>query len=104
MKRTILGIIILLAVFALGMLTGAPRGHSVGEGPALAAPAPAALAVPMPRRCPNIHEAVHAMEVAMQDMERAGHNFCGRKREAMESTRRAIHDLREAENCDRCRE
>ncbi|MGB7593915.1 MAG: hypothetical protein WCD04_08815 [Terriglobia bacterium] len=104
MKRTILAVVTLLTVFALGMLTGVPRGHSVGEAPALAAPAPAALAVPMPNRCPAIHEAVHALEVAMHDMEQAGHNFCGRKREAMESTRRAIHDLREAENCDRCRE
>ena len=104
MKRTILAVITLLTVFGLGMLTGVPRGHSVGEAPALAAPVPAALAVPMPRRCPAIHEAVHALEVAMHDMEEAGHDFCGRKKEAMESTRRAIHHLREAENCARCRE
>jgi hypothetical protein len=46
MKQTILAVITLLTVFALGMLTGVPRGHSVGEAPALAAPVPAALAVP----------------------------------------------------------
>ena len=104
MKRTILAVITLLTVFALGMLTGVPRGHSVGEAPALAAPAPATLAVPERYRCPAIHEAVHALEVAMHDMEVAGHDFCGKKREAMESTRRAINHLRAAENCDRCRE
>jgi hypothetical protein len=40
----------------------------------------------------------------MQGMEQACHDACGKKREAMESTRRALHDLREAENCYRCRE
>ena len=104
MKRTVLAITALLAAFALGMLTVAPRGHSVVGGSTLAAPAPAALAVPMPARCPNIHEAVHALEAAMNDLQNAGHNFCNHKKEAMESTRRALHDLRAAENCDRCRE
>ena len=104
MKGTILAITALLAAFALGMLTGAPRGRSVSDARALAAPAPAVLAVPMPRRCPAIHEAVHALEVAMHDMEAAGHDFCGKKREAMESTRHALEHLRQAENCDRCRE
>jgi predicted lipoprotein len=63
-----------------------------------AKPAPPAMA-----RCERIHEAVHALDVAMEDMEHAGHDFCGHKEEAMEATRRAHHQLEEAERCDRCR-
>ena len=104
MKQTILAVITLLTVFALGMLTGVPRGHSVGEAPALAAPVPAALAVPMPEhRCPAIHEAVQALETAMHDMQEARHDFCGQKREAMEATHNALEHLRKAEGCANCR-
>jgi len=103
MKRTILAVITLLIVFGLGMLTGGPRRQSVGAAPALAAPVPAALAVPMPRRCPAVHEAIQALEAAMHDMEEARHDFCGQKREAMEATHRAIEHLRRAEECEQCR-
>ena len=104
MKRTILIVITLLTVFGLGMLTGVSRRQSVGAAPALAAPVPAALAVPMPEhRCPAIHEAVQALETAMHDMQEARHDFCGHKRAAMEETHRALEQLRKAEGCDKCR-
>lgn len=103
MKRTILAVVILLTVFGLGMLTGVPRGQSVGAATAIASPAPAALSVPLPSRCPSIHEAAHALEAAMHDMEEAHHDFCGKRREALESTRHALERLREAEDCASCR-
>lgn len=103
MKRTILSLTILLAIFGLGMLVGGLKSQPAGTSIAVAAPAPAALAVPVPNRCPNIHEAIHALESAERDLREARHDFCGHRREAMEITHNAIVQLREAENCDRCR-
>lgn len=61
------------------------------------------IASPPPERCPRIHEAIHALEVAQEELEKAGHDFCGHKAEAMEANRHAIEQLRKAEECDRCR-
>lgn len=58
---------------------------------------------PPPGHCPRIHEAIHALEVAQQEMEHAGHDFCGHKVEAMEAAKHAMEQLRRAEECDRCR-
>ena len=105
MKRSILSVVVLLAIFALGVLVGGLKSQSVATSLAVAAPAPTAMAVPIPqeRRCPAIHDAIHALEVAERDMSEARHDFCGHKREAMEITHHAIERLREAESCDRCR-
>ena len=103
MKRTIVSAVILIAVFGLGMMIGGLKSQSVTTGVAIAAPAPAAVAVPMPNRCPNIHEAVRALETAERDMREARHDFCGHKARAMEITHHAIEQLREAEGCDKCR-
>jgi len=62
-----------------------------------ATPAP-----PPPSRCPRIHEAIHALEVAMKEMESARWDFCGDKVEAMRSTREALEHLRKAEQCKDC--
>jgi len=53
-------------------------------------------------RCPRIHDAVHALEVAMQEMEHAKWDYCGHKVEAMEATRHALEQLRKAEQCRDC--
>lgn len=103
MKRTVLSVVCLLAVFGLGILIGGLKSQPVGATVAVAAPAPVALAVPVPERCPAIHEAIHALESAQHDMEEARHDFCGHKRDAMEATHHAIEQLRMAEGCDRCR-
>jgi len=103
MKRTILSAVALLAFFGLGMVVGGLKSQPVSATEALAAPAPAALAVPMPERCPAIHEAIRALEGAERDMREARHDFCGHKARAMEITHNAIVQLREAEGCDRCR-
>ncbi|MGA3324962.1 MAG: hypothetical protein ABSF45_10855 [Terriglobia bacterium] len=104
MKRTILSVVMMLAIFGLGMLVGGLKSQSVGTTVGVAAPAPAAMAVPIPQhRCPAIHEAIRALESARHDLEEARHDFCGHKREAMEATHRAIEQLREAEGCDKCR-
>jgi uncharacterized membrane protein len=105
MKRTILSVVILLAVFALGMLVGGTKLQSVGTSLAVAAPAPVAMAVPIPQehRCPSVHEAIRALESAERDMREARHDFCGHKHAAMEITHHAIEQLREAEGCAQCR-
>ena len=104
MKRTLLSVVVLSVVFGLGMLVGNLKSHPAAETVALAAPAPAALAVPLPPRCPSVHEAIEALESAERDMREANHDFCGHKHEAMEITHHAIDQLRQAENCARCRE
>jgi hypothetical protein len=53
--------------------------------------------------CPNIHKAVGALETAVHDLEIAKHNFCGHRERALEDARKALDQLRQAENCDRCR-
>ena len=104
MKRAVITMTAALAVLILAILFGASKAQNFNSAAAIAAPVPAALAVPMPERCPNIHEAIRTLEAAERDMHEARHDFCGHKHEAMEATHRAIEQLRMAEGCDRCRE
>jgi hypothetical protein len=104
MKRTIFTLTAALAVLGFAILFGAPKAQNFNSSAAIAAPVPAPVAVPMPDRCPNIHEAIGALESAERDLREARHDFCGHKHEAMEAVHRAIEQLRQAEGCDRCRE
>ena len=101
--KTIITLTVALAALGFAILFGAPKAQTFNSSAAIAAPAPAPMAVPVPARCPNIHEAIRALESAERDMHEARHNFCGHKREAMEATHRAIEQLRAAEGCDSCR-
>jgi hypothetical protein len=67
-------------------------------GVIMAKPAPPAMA-----HCPRIHAAARALDEAMKEMDAAGHDFCGHKVEAMEATRRALEQLKKAEECDKCK-
>ncbi|HEY6305830.1 MAG TPA: hypothetical protein VI488_05135 [Candidatus Angelobacter sp.] len=53
-------------------------------------------------RCPRIHEAARALEVAEKEMQEAKWDYCGDKVQAMRATRRAIEELRKAEQCKDC--
>jgi hypothetical protein len=103
MKRTIITVTAVLAVLGLAILFGAPKGQNFNSSAAIAAPAPVPAAVPMPNRCPNIHEALEALRSAEHEMREGRHDFCGHKVEAMRATHDAIEQLRLAEDCDRCR-
>jgi hypothetical protein len=59
-------------------------------------------APPVEARCPRIHEAIHALEVAQGEMQHAAWDYCGHKAEAMEATRHALEQLRRAEQCKDC--
>lgn len=59
-------------------------------------------APPVENRCPRIHEAIHALEVAEHEMQEAKWDYCGEKVEAMKATRHAIEELRQAEKCKDC--
>lgn len=104
MKRTIITLSVVLAALVLAILFGTPKAQTFNSSAAIAAPAPAAMAVPMPNRCPSIHEAIRALESAERDLHEARHEFCGHRHAAMEATHAAIEQLRQAEDCDRCRE
>jgi hypothetical protein len=101
--KTIITLTVALAALGFAILFGAPKAQTFNSSAAIAAPAPVPMAVPVPARCPNIHEAIRALESAERDMHEARHNFCGHKREAMEATHSAIEQLRAAEACDSCR-
>jgi hypothetical protein len=101
--KTIITLTVALAALGFAILFGVPKAQTFNSSAAIAAPAPVPMAVPVPARCPNIHEAIRALESAERDMHEARHNFCGHKREAMEATHRAIEQLRAAEGCDSCR-
>jgi hypothetical protein len=61
------------------------------------------MAVPMPNRCPNIHAAIDGLRSSEQELRDAAHDFCGHKAEAMRRVHAAIEELRQAENCAKCR-
>jgi hypothetical protein len=95
MTKTLFAVVLLLALVGIAPVM-VPAGSP--------APKPNPAVAPMPpERCPNIHAATEALESAMRDLESARHDFCGHRKEAMEATRHALKQLREAENCDKCR-
>jgi hypothetical protein len=103
MKRILITLTVVLAALTLAILFGSPKAQTFNASTAIAAPSPAPMAVPVPKRCPNIHGAIDALRSAEQELRDAGHDFCGHKVAAMGTIHRAIEDLRAAENCDRCR-
>jgi hypothetical protein len=51
---------------------------------------------PMPedsRQCPHIHAALRELGFARHELDKAGHDFGGHKREAIEAVDNAIHKL-----------
>jgi HEPN domain-containing protein len=50
---------------------------------------------------PQIRKAIAALERAKTDLQRADHDFCGHRDEALEATNRAIEQLRKALNYDK---
>jgi hypothetical protein len=103
MKRTIITLTLVVAAFVLAILLGSPKAHTFSSATAIAAPAPAPFAEPLPARCPRIHEARARLEEAEQELREGAHDFCGHKVDAMRAVHAAIEQLRMAENCDRCR-
>jgi hypothetical protein len=95
MTKTLFAIVLLLALVGIAPVM-VPGGSPAPK------PNPVVTPVP-PANCPRIHEAAEALETALRDLESARHDFCGHKREAIEATRHALKQLREAENCDKCR-
>ena len=104
MKRTLVTLTAVLAAFVLGILVATPKAQIFNSSTAIAAPAPVPMAVPMPHRCPNIHEAIGALESAQSTLREGRHDFCGQKHEAMEAVHAAIERLRAAEGCQQCRD
>ena len=103
MKRTIITLTVVLAALVLAILLGTPKAQTFNSSAAIAAPAPAPMAEPMPNRCPNIHGALESLRSAQEELKAGAHDFCGHKVEAMRAVHEAIEQLRLAEGCDRCR-
>ena len=82
--RKVIGMVV-VALLLVGM-TGATIRTAQAQGPG-----------PIGREAgehPNIARAIEALEVAIADMERAPHDFGGHKAKAIESSQRAIRDLK----------
>ena len=60
-----------------------------------------ARTAPPPERHPRIHAAVEALREAREELKAAAHDFCGHRAEALEQVDRAMHQLHEAQQCDR---
>jgi hypothetical protein len=60
-----------------------------------------ARTAPPPERHPRIHAAMESLREAREELKGAAHDFCGHRAEALEQVDRAIHQLHEAEKCDR---
>jgi len=103
MKRTLITLNVVFAALVLAILLGTPKAQTFNSSSAIAAPAPVAMAVPMPNRCPNIHGAIDGLRSAEQELRDGAHDFCGHKQAAMESVHHAIEQLRAAEGCAKCR-
>ncbi len=103
MKRTIITLTVVLATVVLAIVLGTPKARSFNSASAIAAPAPVAMAVPVPARCPNIHGAIESLRSAQEELKTGAHDFCGHKVEAMRAVHEAIEQLRAAEDCARCR-
>jgi hypothetical protein len=103
MKRTVVTVVATLAFALIAMHALGLKVQPASEAVAMAAPAPAPLASPMPSACPNIHGAIDGLRSSEQELRDARHDFCGHKQAAMEAVHHAIEQLRAAENCQRCR-
>jgi hypothetical protein len=103
MKRTIITLTVVLAALVLAILLGTPKAQTFNSSAAIAAPAPVPMAVAVPPACPNIHSAQEGLRQAEGELREARHDFCGHKQSAMEAVHHAIEELRQAENCQKCR-
>lgn len=99
MKRTIVTVVATLAFAVIALHALGLKIQPANDTVAIAAPA----AVPMPAACPNIHEAQNGLRQAEEELRTARHDFCGHKADAMQAVHHAMEELRQAENCQRCR-
>jgi hypothetical protein len=101
MKRTIVTVIATLAFAVIAMHALGLKIQPASEALAVAAPAP--LAAPLPPACPNIHGAQDSLRSAKTELQEAAHDFCGHRKDALEAVNHALTELRQAENCAKCR-
>ena len=102
MKRTLITLNVVFAALVLAILLMTPRSQTFNSSSAIASPAPAPLAEPMPNRCPNIHSALEGLRSAETELREGRHDFCGHKQSAMEAVHHAMEELRGAEGCAKC--
>lgn len=96
-----IGFLTLLSMATLLFTLAFPAAAAGPKTPVLAtpavAPAPAAVASPVPEMHPHIHEGLEAMRAAKHHLEQAAHDFDGHRMKAIEHLDMAIH---EAEICE----
>jgi len=56
---------------------------------------------PPPEPHPHIHAAIAELREAREELRTAAHDFCGHRKEAIEKTDQALHQLQRALECAR---
>ena len=56
---------------------------------------------PPPEHHPHIRAAIGELREAREELRTAAHDFCGHRKEAVEKTDQALHQLEMAVECDR---
>ena len=101
MKRTLITLNVVFAALVLAILLGMPKAQTYNSSAAIAAPAPAPMAEPMPNRCPRIHEAIDRLQGTEEELRTAAHDFCGHKADAIRTVDESIRQLQLALDCAR---
>jgi hypothetical protein len=89
------------ALSQLGAAIACDERRGASAGTAVAPGSEAAPAAAAGERHPLIRAAINALRSARGDLQRAAHDYCGHRVEALEATNRALNQLQYALNCDR---
>jgi hypothetical protein len=89
------------ALSHLGAAIACDERHGASTGAAITPASEADPVVAGGERHPLIRAAINALRSARGDLQRAAHDYCGHRVEALESTNRALNQLQYALNCDR---
>ena len=97
MKKILFACLVALVGLTLTLVINASKAQPAP------APAPAAKAAPapVPEPHPEIHAAIHHLEEAKANLEKAAHDFGGHRLKALEHTNRALEECHEALNFEK---
>ena len=96
MKRTIITLTVVMAALVPAILFGSAKAQNFNSSAAIASPALMAAPSPTPEANPQISAAIRNLQEAQAQLEKAPPNFGGHRKLALDQTRRALVECREA--------
>ena len=97
MKKTLLACLVVLVGLTISLVFSATKAQPAPSS----APAAKAAPAPVPEPHPEIHAAIHHLEEAKANLEKAAHDFGGHRVKALEHTDKALEECRAALNFDK---